>query len=166
MVVRVETHEGGYTTHLANRYAVDFVRRHAKSGKPFCLYVAHEAIHNPVQVPGDPVRRTVDGWDRWRWREVTAAERIEKYKGMTLPIDEGIGQLRETLIELGIEKDTFVFFFSDNGPAGDFPSGSPKLRSGKGSVYEGGHRVPAIAWWPGHIERPVRPPMRRPSAST
>ena len=55
---REETHEEGYTTHLINRYSLDFIRRAAESAKPFCLYIAHEAIHNPVQVPGDPVRRT------------------------------------------------------------------------------------------------------------
>ena len=149
---RKETREEGYSTHLINRYTIDFVRRHAKSRKPFCLYVAHEAIHNPVQVPGDPVRRTEQQWNRWKWREVSAEERIAKYKGMTLPIDEGMGRLRETLIELGIERNTFVLFFSDNGPSGDFPSGSPDLRGGKGSVYEGGHKVPAIAWWPGRVQ--------------
>lgn len=149
---RTETPEAGYSTQLINRYAVDFIRRHADSEQPFCLYIAHEAIHNPVQVPGDAVRRTVHQWDRWNWRDVSAAERIEKYKGMTLPIDEGIGQLRSTLVELGIDRNTFVLFFSDNGPAGDFPSGSPALRGQKGSVYEGGHKVPAIAWWPGRIE--------------
>lgn len=149
---RTETPEEGYSTHLINRYADEFVRRRAADEKPFCLYVAHEAIHNPVQVPGDPVRRTVENWDRWDWRKVPEAERIEKYKGMTLPIDEGVGQLRETLIELGIAENTFVLFFSDNGASGDFPSGSPDLRGNKGSVYEGGHRVPAIAWWPGTIE--------------
>lgn len=149
---REETNEKGYSTHLINRCADEFIRRNAAGEKPFCLYIAHEAIHNPVQVPGDPVRRTLDGWDRWKWQEVSEAERIGKYRGMTLPIDEGIGQLRRTLFELGIEKDTIVLFFSDNGPAGDFPSGSPDLRGGKGSVYEGGHKVPAIAWWPGRIE--------------
>lgn len=149
---RKETPEGGYSTHLINRDSLDFVRRHAKAERPFCVYIAHEAIHNPVQVPGDPVRRTLEEWDRWKWREVSKEERIEKYRGMTLPIDEGIGQLRKTLIELGIEKNTFVLFFSDNGPAGDFPSGSPELRGGKGTVYEGGHKVPAMAWWPGTIK--------------
>ena len=149
---RKETHEDGYSTHLINRYTIEFVKSHAKLQKPFCLYVAHEAIHNPVQVPGDPVRRTEEKWDRWKWRDVSQEERIQKYRGMTMPIDEGIGELRRTLIELGIEKNTFVLFFSDNGPSGDFPSGSPDLRGGKGSVYEGGHKVPAIAWWPGTIE--------------
>ncbi len=149
---KTETNQQGYSTHLINRYAVEFVKQHAHSDKPFCLYVAHEAIHNPVQVPGDPVRRTVDGWDRWKWREVSKSQRIEKYQGMTLAMDEGVGAVRETLVELGIDKNTFVLFFSDNGASGDFPSGSPALRGNKGSVYEGGHKVPAIAWWPGKIQ--------------
>ena len=149
---RKETQEEGYTTHLINDYSIDFVRRHAKTDKPFCLYIAHESIHNPVQVPGDPVRRTPQNWDRWKWQEVSQEERIEKYRGMTLPIDDGVGRLRETLQELGIAENTFVLFFSDNGPSGDFPSGDPSLRGRKGSVYEGGHKVPAIAWWPGKIQ--------------
>ncbi len=149
---RKETPEDGYSTHLINKYSVDFVRRHGKGDKPFCLYISHEAIHNPVQVPGDRVRRTTEEWDRWKWRDVSKEERIAKYKGMTLPIDEGMGDLFRTLRELDIAENTFVLFFSDNGPAGDFPSGDPKYRSGKGQVYEGGHKVPAIAWWPGHVK--------------
>lgn len=148
---RTETPEDGYTTHLINQYADDFLRRYAKDDAPFCLYVAHEAIHNPVQVPGDPVRRTVREWKRWKWQEHTAEERIEKFKGMTLPLDEGVGQLRETLVELGVDRDTFVLFFSDNGPAGDWPD-TDDYRGRKGSVYEGGHKVPAIAWWPDRIK--------------
>ena len=146
-----ETHVDGYTSHLINDLSVDFVRRHARQPEPFCLYIAHEAIHNPVQVPGDPVRRTKDKWERWKHKEVSPEERIEKYKGMTLPIDEGIGRIRQMLLESGIAENTFVLFFSDNGASYDFPSGSPDLRGQKGSVYEGGHKVPAIAWWPGHI---------------
>ncbi|MCP4890399.1 MAG: sulfatase-like hydrolase/transferase [Planctomycetaceae bacterium] len=148
---RQETVEDGYTTHLVNRYADKFIRRHAKDDAPFCLYVAHEAIHNPVQVPGDPVRRTVDKWERWKWQEHTAEQRIAKFKGMTMPLDEGVGQIRKTLVELGIDHNTFVLFFSDNGPAGDWPD-SDDYRGQKGSIYEGGHKVPAIAWWPGKIK--------------
>jgi len=142
----------GYATHLINRHALDFVQRHGKGEAPFCLYVAHLAIHNPIQVPGDPVRRTEEQWTRWDWREKSEEERIEKLKGMTLPIDEGVGQLRRALEELGIAENTFVLFFSDNGPARELPSADPALRGTKASVYEGGHRVPAIAWWPGAIE--------------
>jgi arylsulfatase A len=51
---REETVEEGYSTQLINRYSIDFIRRHAKQQKPFCLYIAHEATHNPVQAPGIP----------------------------------------------------------------------------------------------------------------
>ncbi|MDF1823172.1 MAG: sulfatase-like hydrolase/transferase [Verrucomicrobiales bacterium] len=146
------TEEEGYSTHLINEYADDFVRRHALSDKPFCLYIAHEAIHNPIQVPGDPVRRTEDEWTRWDWRSAPQEAVIEKYRGMTLPVDKGLGQLRQTLAELGETENTFIFFFSDNGGAKEFPSNSPQFRGQKGSVYEGGHRVPAIAHWPGRIQ--------------
>ena len=148
---KTETPEDGYATDLINRYADAFVRRHGNGNAPFCLYIAHLAIHNPIQVRGDPVRRTEEEWTRWNWREHSEAERIEKLKGMTLPIDEGIGMLRRALDELGIEENTFILFFSDNGGTPEGPSSSPKFRGLKGSVYEGGHRVPAIAWWPGRI---------------
>lgn len=148
---RTETQEEGYATDLINRYADDFVRRHGIGDAPFCLYIAHLAIHNPIQVRGDPVRRTEEKWTRWNWREHSEEERIEKLKGMTLPIDEGVGLLRKTLAELGIEENTLILFFSDNGGTREGPSSSPKFRGMKGSVYEGGHRVPAIAWWPGRV---------------
>ncbi|MCC9600175.1 sulfatase-like hydrolase/transferase [Stieleria sp. JC731] len=149
---RRETHQQGYSTYLINDAVCNFVQQHAKDDSPFCLYVAHEAIHNPVQVPGDPVRRTETAWNRWRWNQVSPEERIAKYKGMTLPVDEGMDRLYRMLHDLDIAENTFVLFFSDNGPSSDFPSGSPALRGGKGSVYEGGHKVPAIAWWPGKIK--------------
>ncbi len=147
---RKETKEEGYVTDLINRYALEFIEQN-KEG-PFCLYIPHLAIHNPVQVRGDPVRRTEEGgWNRWKPADFE--ECIEKYRGMTLPIDEGVGQIREKLVSLGIDRKTLVLFFSDNGAAAyDFPSGSPELRGNKGSVYEGGHKVPFIAWWPGKIE--------------
>jgi arylsulfatase A len=146
---RKETKEEGYVTDLINRYALEFIERN-KEG-PFCLYIPHLAIHNPVQVRGDPVRRSEeDGWKRWKPADDN--ERIEKYRGMTLPIDEGVGQIRRKLVSLGLDRKTLVLFFSDNGAAAyDFPSGSPELRGNKGSVYEGGHKVPFIAWWPGTI---------------
>ncbi len=146
---RKETQEAGYATDLINRYSVDFIERHRD--EPFCLYVSHLAIHNPVQVRGDGVRRTeAEGWKRWKPK--TDAERIEKFRGITLPIDEGVGQIRETLRRLGLDRNTLVLFFSDNGASADFPSGSPQLRGRKGSVFEGGHKVPFLAWWPGQIK--------------
>jgi arylsulfatase A-like enzyme len=146
---RKKTKEDGYVTDLINRYSLEFIEQN--KDQPFCLYIPHLAIHNPVQMRGDPVRRTEgEGWNRWKPTDEN--ERIEKYRGMTLPIDEGVGQIREKLVSLGIDHKTLVLFFSDNGAASDFPSGSSKLRGNKGSVYEGGHKVPLIAWWPGRIK--------------
>ena len=148
---RAETQEEGYATDLINRHALDFIERHRD--EPFCLYIPHLAIHNPVQVRGDPVRRSIEqGWVRWD--PASDEERIEKYRGMVLPIDEGVGQIRDKLTELGLEKNTLVLVFSDNGASSDFPSGSPRFRGNKGSVYEGGHKVPFVAWWPGRIAPP------------
>jgi arylsulfatase A-like enzyme len=64
-------------------------------------------------------------------------------------MDEGIGRVMQTLRNLNLEKETFVFFFSDNGAR--FGSNG-ELRGYKGSLWEGGHRVPAIAYWKGEIE--------------
>jgi arylsulfatase A-like enzyme len=144
---REETREDGYVTDLINRYAVEFIDRH--HDRPFCLYVPHLAIHNPIQVRGDPVRRTEAGWNRWKTSG--EAETLEKYEGMTLPIDEGVGLIREALERHGIAEDTVIFFLTDNGPTPEAPSGDPALRGLKGSVYEGGHKVPFIAAWPGKI---------------
>jgi len=63
-----------------------------------------------------------------------------------------VALIRDKVIELGLDKNTFILFFSDNGDAPGTATGSPRYRGHKGSVYEGGHRVPAIAWWPGRIE--------------
>jgi arylsulfatase A-like enzyme len=64
-------------------------------------------------------------------------------------MDEGIGRVMHTLKDLNLEKETFVFFCSDNGARFGSNGG---LRGDKGSLWEGGHRVPAVAYWKGSIE--------------
>jgi len=144
---REETEEEGYATDLINRHAVNFIDRH--HDEPFCLYVPHLAIHNPVQVRGDAVQRTEEGWKRWK--SSGEAETLEKFQGMTLPVDEGVGMIRAALEKHGLTGNTVIFFLTDNGPTPDAPSGNPKWRGQKGSLYEGGHKVPFIACWPGKI---------------
>ena len=138
-----ETEEEGYTTHLINKYALEFINQN--KDKPFCLYVAHESPHSPVQGPNDPIQRGPGMTTR-----ITSHE--EAMKQMILEMDKGVAQIRDKVIELGLDKNTFILFFSDNGDAPGTATGSPRYRGHKGSVYEGGHRVPAIAWWPGRIE--------------
>jgi arylsulfatase A len=144
------TPEKGYSTHLITRHAVAFIERQADAGQPFCLYVAHEAPHDPLQGPDDPPQRRVGDVRNVRGRTKNDAE---TYGVMIREMDQGIGDIRETLRKRGLERDTLVFFMSDNGAT---PLGSNgKLRGHKGSVWEGGHRVPAIACWPGKIDAGV-----------
>ena len=140
---RKETPEKGYTTHLINKYALEFLEQN--KDKPFCLYVAHESPHSPVQGPNDPIQRGPGARKR-------TTPHAEAMKQMILEMDKGVEQVRAKLVELGLEKNTLFLFFSDNGDAPRTATGHPSHRGHKGSVYEGGTRVPAIAWWPGKIK--------------
>lgn len=136
----------GYTTHVLTDLSVDFIKRN--KDKPFFLYVSHAAVHNPYQTPADtPENRDPNH----RKNAINDTNRL-KYKVMLEELDKGVGQILDTLKELGIAENTFVFFFSDNGAVGMSPKEYQHWRGGKFSQYEGGHRVPAIAWWPGAIK--------------
>ncbi len=136
--------EEGYTTHLITKHSVQFIEEH--KSKPFCIYVAHEAPHYPYQGPEDKADRTVDGdfLSHGSRKDVANA-----YKTMVEEMDHGIGQIVKKLREHDIEKDTLIFFCSDNGATKAGSNGL--LRGYKGALWEGGHRVPAIAYWPGSI---------------
>ncbi len=137
--------EEGYSTYLITRHAVEFIREHQK--QRFCLYVAHEAPHYPYQGPHDKPVRTVGGkFDNRGNREDKAAAYAEMMQAM----DAGVGEILKTLKTCGLERNTFVFFCSDNG--GTALGNNGKLRGHKGQMWEGGHRVPGVAWWPGKIE--------------
>lgn len=126
-------------TALTRRYteqAVKFIRE--KKGKPFFLYFPHSFPHTPL-FASDKFR---DKSPRGRYGDV-----VEE-------LDWSVGQILETLRSEGLDKNTFVFFTSDNGPwliRGLAGGSAGLLRDGKGSTWEGGMRVPGIAWWPGRI---------------
>ncbi len=134
----------GYSTHLITRNAVQFIDQNTT--RPFFLLVAHEAVHLPFQTPSDTpeTRKPIPKSERW------SRERIRpKYKIMLEEMDKGVGEILDAIERNRMADRTLVFFLSDNGAIG---AGSNKpFRGGKFSHYEGGHRVPAIAWWPGKI---------------
>lgn len=115
--------------------AVRFIETHR--AKPFFVYLPHFAVHTPLQATKEELARH-------------AGLRNPAYAGMLERLDTGVGRLLDALDRLGLSKNTLVVFTSDNG--GLLPvTSNLGLRAGKGSAYEGGVRVPAIAAWPGRI---------------
>jgi arylsulfatase A-like enzyme len=126
---------------LIRRYtdrALVFLEQAAEDERPFFLYVAHNAPHIPLH-PGAGFAG--------RSRRGTFGDVVEE-------LDASVGELIAKLGELGIERETLVVFTSDNGPwlaMRDWGGSAGGLRGGKTSTFEGGHRVPALARWPGRI---------------
>lgn len=135
----IETVTPSAQDRLTERYteeAVKFIRAHAAA--PFFLYLPHTAVHTPIH-PGDAFKgRSANGpFGDW----------VEE-------LDASVGRVLETVREPGLAQRTLVLFTSDNGPwltQGTNGGVAGPLRGGKGDTYEGGVRVPTIAWWPGTI---------------
>ena len=136
--------EAGYATHLVTQHALRFIERNRD--RPFFLYLPHHAPHYPFQGPDDPADRTVGGEFDPRG---SVADRRRAYRDMVQEMDAGIGEVIDALEAHGIADRTLVWFFSDNGAA-RWGSNGP-LRGLKATDWEGGHRVPSIAVWPGRV---------------
>jgi arylsulfatase A len=131
---------GEYLTDRLGNEAVRFIREH-KDG-PFFLYLPHFAVHLPVQGKRAMARK-------YRAKlHPGLMQTNAMYAAMIESMDDTIGQIRRTLDELKLADHTIIIFASDNGGRVPTTSNLP-LRVGKGSCYEGGTRVPLIAYWPG-----------------
>ncbi len=135
----------GYSTDIITDRSLDFIRRH--QDKPFFLYVAHQAVHNPYQTRDDTPDKREPGWNPNKANDANRP----RYKKIVEDLDQSIGRILDTVSELGLAQDTLVFFWSDNGDVRMCPDDLRPYRGGKFSHFEGGHRVPAVAWWPGKI---------------
>jgi arylsulfatase A-like enzyme len=139
----------GYSTDIITDRSVDFIRRH--KDEPFFLFVSHQTPHNPYQTRADTPENRKEGWKQNR----VGDENRPRYVEMVKDLDDSVGKILDTLRETGLSEQTLVFFWSDNGDVGMSKEKGP-LRGTKFGHYEGGHRVPAVAWWPGKIKAGVR----------
>lgn len=132
--------------------AVDFIDRH--KDEPFYLYLPHYGVHAPFQAKEELIAKFKD-------RPVVGGQSDPVYAAMIASVDESVGRVLAKLDELGIAENTLVIFSSDNGGVGSYHSigldkngvtdNSP-LKGGKGTLYEGGFRVPYVFRWKGNVE--------------
>ncbi|HEY7635029.1 MAG TPA: sulfatase-like hydrolase/transferase [Gemmatimonadales bacterium] len=148
----VALHQAGYMTDLLTQRAVRYVTRRHKA--PFYLALHYTAPHWPWEGPSDTAASRM-----LRGVADTAASRVVRgyadrgsrgvFTAMVQRLDQGVGRVLDALKEAGILRNTFVVFTSDNG--GERYSYHWPLSDGKGSLREGGIRVPAIACWPAGV---------------
>jgi arylsulfatase B len=132
--------EEGYTTDLIASEATRWLRECDKT-KPFLLYVPFNAPHTPLEAPQERIRKYARTPDKKR----------RVYAAMVDVMDSAVGRILATLDEERVADNTIVLFFSDNGGPVEQGARNAPLRGAKGSVYEGGLRVPAFLRWPGHV---------------
>ena len=159
--------EQGWTEDLITGHAMDFMASSQKQGKPFFCYVACELLHAPfqplwedyIQVPDELIptrgRLSKDEFERITHLDNTPASGWDKedirsiYAAMIVAHNRNLGKLMDFLDSKGLDKNTIVVYFTDNGAT---PQGSnAPFKGGKHTLWEGGVHVPCMIRWPGQI---------------
>lgn len=121
----------------------DFINRQASTKQPFFVYVAFHAVHKPTIAVGDYKKHYI---------KLNYNISEANYYGTITAMDAAVGKIRQKLHNLGISNNTLIWFTSDNGPVQGLGS-TNGLLGHKGTLYEGGIRVPGIIEWPAVIKK-------------
>lgn len=135
----------GYLTDLITDRAIRFIE--GAADRPFFIDVSYNAAHWPYQPPGQPSTARENGRHLLPFDSATSTR--ADYVAMFERADQGVGRILKTLDRLGLRQNTLVIFTNDNG--GEWLSRNAPLFHHKGSMWEGGIRVPALIRWPARI---------------
>lgn len=134
--------EGEYLTDRLTDEALTFIEDNKE--KPFFLYLTHFAVHTPIQGKKELIEKYTN-------KPPPEGKYNPEYAAMVESLDQGVGRVMDKLEALGLEENTIVIFFSDNGPYFRASDALP-LRGSKGMLYEGGIREPLVIYWKGHTQ--------------
>lgn len=128
----------GYCTDVFFQAGIDFIKTQADAGKPFLAYISTNAPHGPMHAPQEYADMYSD----------VGNVSLQHFFGMITNIDDNIGRLRASLESAGLSENTLFIFLTDNGSSNGWRLFNAGMRGGKGSEYDGGHRVPCFVYWP------------------
>ncbi|MEO2028770.1 MAG: arylsulfatase [Fuerstiella sp.] len=128
----------GFCTDVFFDYAKRFIKASKKADKPFLAYIATNAPHGPMHAPEESAAPYAG----------VKNVGLQNFYGMIANIDDNVGRMRAFLADEGLTDNTIFIFTTDNGSSSGWRTFNAGMRAGKGSEYDGGHRVPFFVYWP------------------